>query len=734
MPICHRLALGVVVFLALASSAGAQQSPRFEHQQARVWRLENAALLTGPSKESPRAIVISALRERGVSESTLASLVVTAESRNARTGVVDVRFEQRVAGLSVYDAYVRAALTAAGEVIQIIDASVAVPRALAGARASAQQALRAALGHVHPEFSGTPAARGQNGNTTVFAGGPFFHADPTVTRVAIPLTDGSLRAGYLVETWTEQRNLLNETLVGEDGAVLAVELRTNRETGKYNVFAVNPDVSTQTVVDGPAAAPGAPSPQGWLSNGPQRSVDIAGNNVRAYLDVDGNNTSDGGGTPVSNGKFLTEADLTITPSAAKNRNVAVQNLFYLNNVTHDLLYQHGFTEAAGNFQENNFGKGGRGSDSVDAEAQDGSDTDNADFATPRDGQNPRMQMYLWSGKPSHYVVVNAPTPATYEAAGAQFGPALTLDGLTGPIALANDGTGASTSDACEALPASSLSGLIALIDRGTCDFVVKTKNAQNAGAVGVIIANNRDATEVIILGGTDATITIPTVSVSQNAGQALRAATNVTMKLSGVISRDGDLDSDIVYHEYGHGLTWRMIGRMSGPMSGAIGEGMSDVLSIVINDDDVVGEYSETDSRGIRSAAYHNYPRTYGDVVGEEVHFDGEVYGAIGWQMWELFRSTLSSPEQARAVLLDYLVEGMTFTPAGPKFEDMRDGILAAVRASAGGVDHECKVWQSFARYGVGVGAKALVQGATVKATESFATPAGCPSLPPVAP
>jgi extracellular elastinolytic metalloproteinase len=87
----------------------------------------------------------------------------------------------------------------------------------------------------------------------------------------------------------------------------------------------------------------------------------------------------------------------VQPSVGNNPDVAVQNLFYLNNVIHDRLYAAGFNEAAGNFQENNFGLGGNsGSDSVNAEAQDGGGTDNANFATPRDGRNPRMQMYLWS--------------------------------------------------------------------------------------------------------------------------------------------------------------------------------------------------------------------------------------------------------------------------------------------------------------------------------------------------
>ena len=72
------------------------------------------------------------------------------------------------------------------------------------------------------------------------------------------------------------------------------------------------------------------------------------------------------------------------------------NLFYWNNLVHDVMYQYGFDEVSGNFQENNYGRGGSASDYVYAEAQDGGGTNNANFATPVDGGNPRMQMYLWN--------------------------------------------------------------------------------------------------------------------------------------------------------------------------------------------------------------------------------------------------------------------------------------------------------------------------------------------------
>src|SRR4029079_7305031 len=75
---------------------------------------------------------------------------------------------------------------------------------------------------------------------------------------------------------------------------------------------------------------------------------------------------------------------------------SVTQLFYLVNYFHDRLYGLGFDEAAGNFQVDNFGRGGTGNDRVVAEAQDGSASNNATFVTPPDGMEPRMQMSLFT--------------------------------------------------------------------------------------------------------------------------------------------------------------------------------------------------------------------------------------------------------------------------------------------------------------------------------------------------
>jgi hypothetical protein len=265
----------------------------------------------------------------------------------------------------------------------------------------------------------------------------------------------------------------------------------------------------------------------------------------------------------------------------------------------------------------------------------------------------------------------------------------------------------------------------------TCDFIVKVKNAQVAGAVAVAVANNVSG-PVVTMGGTDDTITITSIMISLDDGNALKASlpVNATARLTDPppLMRDGDLDADIVYHEYGHGLTWRMIGSMSGPMSGAIGEGMSDTLAVILTENDVMGEYAFDNPAGIRSEPYGNYSRTYGDIAGPlanaEVHFNGEVYGAIGWRLLQNFQAAGISED----LLLDDIVDGMNFTPSGPAFENMRDGILQSVANNH--PTHECLVWEAFAHYGVGVGAAGTIGFVNMVPSliinESFAVPPQC--------
>jgi hypothetical protein len=141
------------------------------------------------------------------------------------------------------------------------------------------------------------------------------------------------------------------------------------------------------------------------------------------------------------------------------------------------------------------------------------------------------------------VRVNSPLviAGNYQPGTAEFGSPLSSPGVTSTLVQAfdqSDADGPSTTDGCSTLTNSaSIVGNIALIDRGTCTFVSKAKNAQNAGAVAVIIVDNQSASQPPGMAGSDPTLTIPVVSVTLADGNTFKthlgAGVNVTIYLDG---------------------------------------------------------------------------------------------------------------------------------------------------------------------------------------------------------
>jgi hypothetical protein len=139
------------------------------------------------------------------------------------------------------------------------------------------------------------------------------------------------------------------------------------------------------------------------------------------------------------------------------------------------------------------------------------------------------------GRPN-LVTIDAPSSAagSYEAAGASFGPDPTRQGLSAEIVLVDDGS-ANPTQGCNPLvgfPA----GAIALVDRGGCSFVQKANNAQAAGAVAMIVANDVAGLPTN-LNGTDPNITIPAVHVSQDVGNTIKAGLPATGGISSNLGR-----------------------------------------------------------------------------------------------------------------------------------------------------------------------------------------------------
>lgn len=188
--------------------------------------------------------------------------------------------------------------------------------------------------------------------------------------------------------------------------------RSVADGSSYDVFPMPveaPSFATpagrRTVVTEPADAQA--SPFGWHDTngvvGPESTLTV-GNNVIASTDVDNDDVPDPGSQPDGGPLLDFSAPLDLAQDPDTYADAAVINLFYWNNVVHDVLAAHGFDESSGNFQTNNYGRGGLGGDAVVAEALDSSalaptalNRNNANFTALPDGIAPRMQMYRFTG-------------------------------------------------------------------------------------------------------------------------------------------------------------------------------------------------------------------------------------------------------------------------------------------------------------------------------------------------
>ncbi len=146
------------------------------------------------------------------------------------------------------------------------------------------------------------------------------------------------------------------------------------------------------------SGPTPESPDGWIEDGTMQTV---GNNV-----VAGSAPNAGGNPTPINGSGALGRDFQPTLNSLTGEDplnytaAAVTNLFYWVNFCHDRLYDVGFTEPAGNFQSNNFGKGGAQFDPVEAEAQfdsAGGAVDSYFFSTGADGSYTIMGMFIYNG-------------------------------------------------------------------------------------------------------------------------------------------------------------------------------------------------------------------------------------------------------------------------------------------------------------------------------------------------
>lgn len=538
-------------------------------------------------------------------------------------------------------------------------------------------------------------------------------------------------------------------------------------TGTYRVLDVpfeTPNHGERSLVSGkedPIA-----SPLGWHNDGALSYTITRGNNVFAYEDrlgVNAGTSPDGGANLV----FDFPIDYSQQPDTYVQ--AATTNLFYWNNLMHDVFYQFGFDEVSGNFQNTNFSGEGKGLDAVMAEAQDGGGTNNANFLTLQDGVPGRMQMYLWtSAQPAELLFVSSPAAVAgaYIGIEAAFGKPLDETGVAGQIIMADPTNGCSGTPPLPegAVPVAfknqdEIAGNIALVDRGECTFVEKALNAQTSGATAVIVVNNIDGAPIAMGGGASGDlITIPAIMISKADGDLLKTA--LAEGLAGTLKReggvppmkDGDLDNGIIAHEYGHGISIRLTGGpstqcLSGSEQG--GEGWSDYfgLYMTMQNGDTgaqrrgIGTYvrdENTDGNGIRPAPYstdmavNSY--TYGDIANPEIsvpHGVGFIWATMLWDMtWNLIEEYGYDPDVYNGtggnnLALQLVIDGLKLQPCSPGFIDMRDAILAADQLNNGGAN-QCYIWRAFAKRGLGYSAQQGSSRDLTDGVEAFDLPPSC--------
>ncbi len=500
----------------------------------------------------------------------------------------------------------------------------------------------------------------------------------------------------------------------------------------------------------------------WNNDGAKDYDSTRGNNVYAQPDLDGKNATQNNAarssTALPNLTFNFTPDFSVDPlKSSSNKNFAITNFFYWNNIMHDMSYQYGFTEVAGNFQQNNLSRGGKAADYVIADGMDGGGTNNANFATPiKDGSKPRMQMYLWSPSAFKIKLLKINSPASYagpkmssESAFSTKNKLSKVGPVTANVVFFNNQGAPTLHTACVAAGnKAALSGKIAYIDRGDCAFTDKVLKAQNAGAIGVIVGDNVVADIPLAMGGTNNNITIPAVSITLKDADSLKSFLNAGITVNATLQADttapqldGDIDNSIISHEYMHGISGRLTG---GPNKSTyclqnkeqMGEGWSDYMALMMTTDwttatptdgalpHPIGNYAfglPTTGGGIRIYPYSTdrsiNPWTYDSLAKSsymtEVHNIGEPWCEMLWDMtWDLVNTAginrnfyNANGAGGNSVALKLVVQGLKLQPCAVGFVSGRNAILAADSLLYGG-QYSPVIWQAFANRGCGYSAK----------------------------
>lgn len=387
----------------------------------------SGAMLTGPSKARPETVVRGFVSGNaalfGLTKTQAGELETVADYANPAGNLSWVELRQTFNGIPVFQGNLRAAVRKDGAILRTtgnlaggLDAG-SLPTAPKITASEAAVAAAGSLGITTDTTAVRRVSTAAAGKKSTLAAGPFVK-EIQAELVYFPIESGVATLAYSMVLW-EKRDAWYTLVDAGSGQLLWRKNITNDQTqaATFSVYdSDSPAPLSPTNATPGSGIQGAPVNRttftliselpafdnlGWITDGGNTTT---GNNVDAGFDIDSTNGIDAGGRPIGDPNRVFNFNYVPggqtggqSPALAAFRMGAVTNLFFWSNRYHDRLYSYGFTEAARNFQQNNFGRGGTGNDFVIAEAQDGGGTNNANFATPPDGQSGRMQMYVFTG-------------------------------------------------------------------------------------------------------------------------------------------------------------------------------------------------------------------------------------------------------------------------------------------------------------------------------------------------
>ena len=760
--------------------------------------------VTGAAAEVVARDHVAALAPLWIRGATPMALVHTG-TQQLRNGATVVKLAQQVGGVLVDEGELHVLLHANGSLAAV--SGTLLPAAAAPVfSSSASDALRHALdqqfGNARPALAISPAGEAAGWQLLDVAATPeLVVSGARARRVLAPIDDQLVKAWEVESFGDVAPDPLSEAggptlsahsyLVSEDGKILRdADLRAN-DAFVYRAYAET--TGNRRPLDSPLAS-FAPHPTGvpdgsapgfipsnlvvmeafnqphdkWL---PDNATTTSGNNAEAFADLDANRVFGPGDIrpEVRAGRVLNytydhELEPLATPDQSK---AAAVNAFFLVNWMHDWWYDSGFTEATGDGQLDNFGRGGAAGDPLLITSQAGANTglrNNADMSTPADGARPRMRMFLWTAGSDG--VLTAPSGVV---ASDTFSSGPRSFTVTGDLVIGSDAT-APTDDGCQ--PITNVAGKIALVTyAAVCNSQVVVNNAKAAGAIAVVLADGGLDTPRSF--GGSATANLPGLVIGKSDGLALRAALAsgpVTLTLAATArgtERDGDLDNTVVGHEWGHYLHHRLAVCGASQQCAGMSEGWGDfnALMLLLRDGDnrdgvyAMAPYAIADGTpdtayfGLRRFPYSR-DRTKNDLsfrhIGDgsplptatpghpsgnansEVHNTGEVWATL---MWEVLNALADEHgvTVARRRMSDYVVAGLLMSPTNATFTEARDAILAA--ASALDTDDMLLMAAAYAGRGLGSCAvspprtSATNQGVLESGTIAAKLAAGAPSV-----